>query len=242
MPQLNQDDRDFYDAMWNEWGDMIYYSPAPRIRREKIISWMGKNDITSLLDVGCGNGEFLLQVHKAMPKIQLAGADISSAVIKTNSSKLPAIEFSTLDLNNETLSKKFDSVVCMEVVEHCADYKNAIKRLTQMTNQWLFITVPCGPLFEIDRRVGHTRHFTVTEIGSAIEEAGLKVRKLQKWGFPFFNLYKHAINLCPDKMCESFLSSKAYGPKEKIIASASYGAFKLSLPWGGYQLFAVASR
>jgi len=242
MPQIHQKDQNFYDNMWEECNDMIYYSPAPRIRRQKIISWTKNLAIDSLLDVGCGNGEFLLQVHKARPDLRLAGADLSQAIIKKNSIKLPMMDFFTLDLDSETISRKFDGVVCMEVIEHCADYRDAIKRLAEMTNKWLFITVPAGPIYEIDRRVGHTKHFTAGEISSAIEQAGLKMLKLQMWGFPFFNLYKRAINVNPDAMCESFLSSKGYGAKEKIIASATYAAFKLSLPWLGNQVFAVASR
>lgn len=241
MQKIDKKAGQFYDDAWGEWNDMIVYSPAPRIRRDKVIAWLRKISFESLIDVGCGNGEFLRGVNKLIPGRRLAGADISQAVIEQNRIRMPDMEFFTLDLDNESLPKKFDVVVCMEVVEHCTDYRQAIKRLAEITEQRLFITVPCGPLFEIDRRVGHARHFMAAEIKTALREAGFRDIKLQQWGFPFFNLYKHLINMSPDKMSESFLSSR-YDRKQKVLAFAVYLSFKTCLPKWGYQLFAQASR
>ena len=232
----------FYDAQWKEWNDMIQYSPAPRFRRTKIISWLKKLPVGSLLDVGCGNGEFLLQVHKVIPKIQLTGADVAVELVTSNRLRMPEFRFNILNINEGILPERYDAVVCMEVIEHCADYQEVINRLAKMTNQWLLLTVPCGPLFEIDRRVGHVKHFNTEEIRQALSRAGMRVIKLQRWGFPVFNLYKHVINLAPDMMCQSFLSSKTYSRRQKALASVLYAAFRLSMPWQGYQLFALATH
>jgi len=232
----------FYNGVWKEWDNMIRYSPAPRIRRDKVISWLLEASPRTVLDVGCGNGEFLLDVHRSMPQVKLAGADISSAVIEANRAKTSNIDFVKIDLDSESLSQTFDTVVCMEVVEHCRDHRAAIKRLADMTEKYLFLTVPCGPVFEIDCRVGHQRHFRSEEIVEALAKEDLKVIKMQEWGFPFFNLYKHAINLRPDAFSDTFLSQRPYGFMQKVIASLTYAAFKLCLPKWGYQLFVMAGR
>lgn len=242
MQSQSVDSSSFYDEQWKEWGDMIKYSPAPRFRRTKIISWLSKLSVSSLLDVGCGNGEFLLQTHKAMPGVQFTGADVAAELISSNRLRMPMFNFETLDIGRDILPVRYDAVTCMEVIEHCTDYEEVIVRLAEMTRRWLFITVPCGPLFEIDRRVGHVKHFHAEEMRKALSRAGMKTIKMQCWGFPFFNLYKHAINLSPDRMCESFLSSRGYSRQQKILASATYLSFQLSLPYGGYQLFALAAR
>ncbi|WP_224959692.1 class I SAM-dependent methyltransferase [Geomonas subterranea] len=233
----------FYDAAWDKWNDMIRYSPAPRFRRTRILSWVRELAAPrTLLDVGCGNGEFLLQASRELQGTEFAGADVSPAVIEANRAQLPGMNFATLDLNREELPGRYDVVTCMEVVEHCADHREAIARLAAMTGQWLFVTVPCGPLFEIDRRVGHTRHFSPGEIREALEAAGLTVVRCQAWGFPFFNLYKHLINLNPDLACAAFLESGSYSAAQKLLASLVYVSFRLSLPFGGYQLLVAARR
>ncbi|MDP3791592.1 MAG: methyltransferase domain-containing protein [Candidatus Omnitrophota bacterium] len=232
----------FYDFAWQEWRDMVKHSPAPRMRRKKIVSWLSSVSPGSILDVGCGNAELLLDAHRLMPDARLVGADISDAVIASNRVNFPGMSFSKIDLNKEALGDKFDAVICMEVIEHCDDYRAAVKSLASMTGKWLFITVPCGPMFEIDRRVGHKKHFKPKEIEDALKNEGLDVIRLEAWGFPFFNLYKRMINLRPDKIRESFLSGKEYSFSQKILASATYAAFNLCLPKWGFQLFVMAGR
>ncbi|MFP5223870.1 MAG: hypothetical protein ACLGSA_16385 [Acidobacteriota bacterium] len=111
-----------------------------------------------------------------------------------------------------------------------------------MTAGRLFVTVPCGPVFPIDKNVGHVRHFEPADIAGPLERAGLRVQRAMKWGFPFFNLYKHAINVRPESMSQAFLSSKRYSAGQKFLSQAVYAAFRLSLPWFGYQLFVTARR
>lgn len=240
--QIQSDSKVFYNNAWKHWESMIKYSPAPRMRRNKIISWLLSILPKTILDVGCGNGEFLMDVYRLMPNAKLSGADVSASMMKSNRINFPNIEFLEIDLNKETLPVKFDAVICMEVIEHCNDYMAVLKRLAAMTGKWLLITVPCGPVFEIDRRVGHKRHFKPKEITEALKSEGLHVIKLEDWGFPFFNLYKHLINLFPDKMCASFLSEQKYNFRQKMLARATYAAFNLCLPKWGFQLFMMASR
>jgi SAM-dependent methyltransferase len=236
------DNKEFYNQAWARWGDMIKYSPAPRIRREKIIKWLRDISPDSILDVGCGNGEFLLSARKALREAKLSGADISSFVIGENRNNLPGMSFYELDLNKGHLLEKFDAVVSMEVVEHCDVHAEAINRLAQMADKWLLITVPCGHVFEIDRRVGHIKHPSAAEVSIALERAGFEIVKLERWGFHFFNLYKWLINMNADKMCNSFLSLEKYNWKQKLLATVTYFSFRLSMPWLGYQLFVLAAR
>jgi len=242
MPDIRQGCGEFYDEAWQKWNEMIRFSPAPRLRRTRIIGWLKRYSFASLLDVGCGNGEFLLQLHRSLPDVRLAGTDISGAVIEANRQALPNLEFSTLDLDFETLPRRYDMVTCMEVIEHCGNHADAVRHLAEMTGRCLFLTVPCGPLFEIDRRVGHTHHFGPAEISQLLQSAGLRVVRLEQWGFPFFNLYKYAINFRPDAACAAFLSNKPYSIPQKILAVLTYAMFRISMPFGGYQLFVIAER
>lgn len=243
-----QDERlaraEFYDASWDRWQDMIRYSPAPRLRREKALGWLREHRPGTVLDVGCGNGELLSEVQRVLPGARLTGADISPAVVAANAARFPGMAFTVMNLDEDTAApmERHDAVVCMEVVEHCLDPEAALGRLAALTGRVLVLSVPCGPLFALDRQVGHTRHFAPADIVPVLERAGLRVELAQRWGFPFFNLYKHAINLRPQAMAEAFLSDKPYSAGQKLLASAALAAFRLCLPWWGYQLFVVARR
>ena len=242
MPDNGRGLGDFYDLAWSEWDDMARFSPAPRIRRRLLLNWMQALKLESLLDVGCGNGLFLAEARQRLAPKRLVGVDLSPQVIESNRRALPGIEFAVLDLERDTRDERFDAVVCMELLEHCADPQGALARLAAMTGQWLLLSVPCGPVFEIDRRVGHHRHFSAEEISEMVRREGLEVMRLREWGFPFFNLYKHLINLWPDRMCQTFLSSQGYGPGQKLFSLFLYRLFWLNLPWAGYQLLLMARR
>lgn len=235
---------DFYDQSWERWEDMIRYSPAPRLRREKALGWLREYRPGSILDVGCGNGEFLSEARRVLPEATLTGADISPAVVASNAARFHGMAFTVMNLDEDSslMPERHDAVVCMEVVEHCLDPQVALSRLAALTGRVLILSVPCGPLFPIDRQVGHTRHFAPGDLVPALERGGLRVVLAQSWGFPFFNLYKHAINLRPQAMADAFLSDRPYTAGQKLLATAVLTAFRLCLPWWGYQLFVVACR
>jgi len=232
----------FYNAVWDQWSDMVIYSPAPRIRRDVLISKILRLKPSSVCDVGCGNGEGLGIIQQKMPDIPLTGLDISQGVIQQNRLRFKGITFENVDINLENINQRFDMVTCMEVVEHCEDYKAVLKRLASMTEKWLFISVPCGPLFPIDRRVGHVRHFHPHQITDVLKQEGFHIAECRQWGFPFFNMYKHIINWSAEKTCQNFLSERKYTFGQKIFCQSLYLAFKLCLPCWGYQMFVLAAR
>ncbi|MBF0141571.1 MAG: methyltransferase [Magnetococcales bacterium] len=242
MPQ----DRDaalFYDLECVKWDQQFTFSPAPRIRRKRILAWLRElGEIPSLLDVGCGNAMLLKEISKLAPQCRLYGADVSQPVIDDNRKRYPNINFEFLDLNRQVLPHRFDTVICSEVVEHCQDYLQTIEGLVSMTGKHLIITVPTGPLFPIDRHVGHVRHLTRQEMETALQASGMQVIRAEAWGFPFFNLYKYLINLSPEKTTERFCSTRPYGWMEKLISHLVYLVFHLNVPWLGHQLFILARR
>jgi len=199
-------------------------------------------DVSSLLDIGCGNGQLLKEAASCLSGIKLVGVDVSSAVLSQAQRALPKASFVCLDVEQSHLAKRFDVVVCMEVIEHCGDYKKAIRNVAAMSGRWLIITVPCGPVFEIDRRMGHYRHFSDSHIRQLLEDQSFVIRTSQSWGFPFFNMYKHIINLFPDYFSRSFLGKEDYGFRKRVLSIAVRSAFALCLPCWGYQLFVLAER
>jgi SAM-dependent methyltransferase len=242
MSEAHLDSGDYYDQCWTGWSDMIRYSPAPMFRRSKAISWLKKIDFQSLIDIGCGNALFLNSCQNVFSNKQYSGIDVASDLITLNTKRFPTIDFYCYDIDKDIPSKQFDVVTCFEVIEHSKNWKKAILNLEKLTRKWLIISVPCGPVFEIDRYCGHTRHFSKHEIVHMFEMCNFKIRQIECWGAPFFNLYKHAINLFPEKICNNFLSEKKYTIWQKLLSLMIFLMFQTNFSNGGYQLFALAEK
>lgn len=168
---------------------------------------------SSLLDIGCGGGLFLLHLSKHLPDMQLFGTDISPAAIQEAQQSLqqwqktkPNIRVSfqlqhcpQLQLANNS----FDFILITLVCHHLNDdeliiflqqaYVAAGKAVIindlhrHRWAQWLYRMV--SPLFR-NRLIAHDglisirRGFTRSEWQLLLQQAGIKNYQL-KWRFPF---------------------------------------------------------
>lgn len=65
---------------------------------------------STILDIACGTGDLILELHKRGYKV--VGADISPEMIKISKTKNPNLEFIVSDMSELNLGKTFDLVVC----------------------------------------------------------------------------------------------------------------------------------
>jgi SAM-dependent methyltransferase len=151
------------------------------------------------------------------------------------------INFQVIDLHKEfkSVDKCFDVVTCSEVLEHVGERTTAIRNLALLLNKggYLILTVPRGKIFPIDQSCGHLAHFNDVEIFSKY----FYIRENHQWGFPFFNLYKWAINLRPSAISRRFLNKK-YSLSEKIVSEVIYFLFFLNINRFGYQQILVLEK
>jgi len=93
----------------------------------------------TLIDVGCGNGFLLQQLHERYPKLQLTGLDIKDndengtiySYVKANIEKMPFPD------------KSFDVVTCSHTVEHLIRLEQCMSELVRIARRQLFIVTPC---------------------------------------------------------------------------------------------------
>lgn len=230
-----------YEYLAVAWHDSQRYSPAPRHRQRIMWNLIKPLDIRSVAEVG-GGQPYLLSEIARLKSIRCVGTDVSKALIQSNKKEFPRLEFAVLDIVKNKLPEKFDLVIASEVLEHVSDYQSALKNMAAMANKYILITVPSSKVFPIDRMIGHYRHYRPEDMIQPLQRLGFKTKVWYKWGFPFHNLYKHAINgLNPAKMKEEF-SEGEYGFGKKLIATILYGLFYLNLPFWGYQLIILAEK
>lgn len=156
---------------------------------KRTLSRVAKNKAASILDFGCGTGNFLKFISQLRPDIRLHGADFSSESIRvaqeTCSSIEPPPDLRTLSsVPTPWASESFDAIFSLEVVEHLADPEleamiNEIHRLLKKGGH-VVITTPndenleqlhtccpnCGSTFHIWQHVRSWSRDSLTEFMS----------------------------------------------------------------------------
>lgn len=89
--------------------------------------------VGSILEVGSGDGTFVVLLSRLYPRAQVAGCDINSteiAACRQILGKHPRLRFSVDDaLTLQSDGFKYDLIVCLDVLEHIGDDVAALKRM-----------------------------------------------------------------------------------------------------------------
>jgi 2-polyprenyl-3-methyl-5-hydroxy-6-metoxy-1,4-benzoquinol methylase len=214
----------FYQQFWEETPDFTRHNPGARHRRRLIVDCLGSEKFASVLDVGCGNGELLALLHGVHPQVaSLTGADLSPDQVARNRARLPNMEFFALDVQKDSLDRRFDLVVCSEVIEHLDEPGAAVKNLARMVRPGgrVVITCPTGTVYPTERHFGHVRHPLSGELGTWAAEAGLAPLSLWNWGWPTYRLLKWATNVDAEWALKRFAGG-TYTLGAKLISGSLY--------------------
>jgi 2-polyprenyl-3-methyl-5-hydroxy-6-metoxy-1,4-benzoquinol methylase len=107
-------------------------------------------------------------------------------ILRNRFARNPTIEVERLDLNSdECLALKrheFDTVVCLNVLEHIEDHEGALQRLYEVLvpggRLALFVPADQKLFGTMDTQVGHFRRYSREELQRVIEAAGFVTEKL----------------------------------------------------------------
>lgn len=177
--------RDFadYDEYWKDrvtvGGIMLRWKLATEVLP----------DGASLLDVGCGSGEFLRYLKTQRPTIQSTGCDFSQESVSLT--KAAGFEAFRLDLATDEIEGTFDYVTCFEVLEHIPEAEAAFEKLARACRRQLIVSVP--NVGYIDSRIRlalfgrfpvtnciyhvkeHVRHWTERDFREWVDHMGWRV-------------------------------------------------------------------
>jgi len=238
VASVTPDDID-YDASWeNRWNDMRKYGPTGRHLRRIVTSMVSGLDYGSVLDVGCGQGSLLATLMPLKPDARYTGVDLSEKAMAVARRRAPQADFATLDVASGHLDRRFDLVLCTDVVEHIEDDVAALRNLASMTGKYLLVSTLQGRMRDFERTVGHYRNYRHGELQAKIESVGLKVERVVEWGFPFFSpLYRGVLGAASGQGTEG-----EYGPARRFAADALYQLFRLNSWTRGDYIYVLARR
>jgi SAM-dependent methyltransferase len=150
--------------------------------------------LESVLDAGCGDGyqcsviapqtRRVVGLDVALPRLQYARTHHAAPNIAYAAGELTRLPFKP---------RSFDLVTLVEVLEHLPDPVPVLRSLASLSRRYVLVTVPykqkpqiilcphCLKTFPID---GHLRMFDEPSFRATLQEAGLRIVKLDKYFHP----------------------------------------------------------
>jgi SAM-dependent methyltransferase len=246
-------DTDDWNRHWSSYAASNALNPAQAYRRMLIFRALSltKADASRarLLELGCGQGEFSVELKSRYPELQLVGVDLSHTGVGIAQSRVPTGAFFQQDLLQPiALPEEYRGwathAVCSEVLEHLDDPLTALRnvRTCLAPGARLVITVPAGPMSAFDKHIGHRAHFTPERLRELLRAAGLEVKSLHGAGFPFFNLYRLTVVARGRKLIEDAGGALPASARAAIWAFTKLFRLNSIETQRGWQLVAVAAE
>lgn len=141
-----------------------------------------------ILEVGCGIGNFTQTLTNYG---EVFAIDIEESYLQQISKTLKnkgKIGFGDIEKGKYFFDgQKFDSIVCLNVLEHIGNDVMAVKNLYQLIKNhgYLILLVPIHPFLygRIDQAIGHFRRYTKEEIINKLKMSGFNIIKSRKLNF-----------------------------------------------------------
>lgn len=220
--------------------------PSVRFRNRLILKTLKNIKFNTLIDAWCWDGFLLNILKKNFPEIIYSWVDVSDYIIDENKKKYKDIEFFQWDLwnNHFNINKKFEVVICSEVIEHIKDWKQVISNLSKIVNNnwYCILTTQSGKRYKSDLNIWHLKHFQLEELENEFIKHWFKIIKSYKRGFPFYNMQKRLYEKIENK-AKKVQQSKAT-LLSKILFELTYISFILSIKSKklGPQLFLLVQK
>lgn len=160
-----------------------------RLRAFYLGKLLGDGKGKTALDAGCGIG--LNSFLAARKGYEVTGVDNDKVKVKTAQKilekiKYPNINFMLDDITNlKFKSKSFDTVICLEVLEHIENDEKALSEISRVLKKdgHLYMSVPgIGFLSRINQ---HDKHhvregYSIDNLSTKFKNSGLKIEKIVK--------------------------------------------------------------
>jgi methionine biosynthesis protein MetW len=178
---------DDYDSYWNQRGELHEDLARWRLAAEII------PDGATVLDVGCGTGEFLAYLKSKRPNVRAAGLDFSERAVEITRAK--GFEATKLDLQLEEVVGEYDYITCFETLEHIPEAELTARRLALSVRRQLIVSVPNVGYIDNRIRLGlfgrfpntncimhvkeHVRFWTLADFKQFASACGLKIVRVE---------------------------------------------------------------
>jgi glycosyltransferase involved in cell wall biosynthesis len=161
---------------------------APRFNRwmaDTIRPFCGKR----VLEIGSGTGNLTRQL---IPRERYVASDVNPLYLSTLENLTPDRPYLSARYTDVTdrasypsLDGGFDTVVCLNVIEHVDDDRRALENIRSVLSEGgrAIVLVPCGPwnFGSLDEVLGHERRYTEESLRAVAAAAGFEVETLLRF-------------------------------------------------------------
>ena len=134
----------------------------------------------TMLDVGCGTGHVLEQLHREMPALRLTGSEVFSEGLDHARQRVGGdVGLVRADARCLPFGQEFDVVGAFDVIEHIDDDARVAAELFRVVRPGglLLMTVPQHRWLwsQADVRARHVRRYTAATLHSLLRGAGFEI-------------------------------------------------------------------
>ena len=216
------------------WTTDMYLENQEQIHRFSTCRNLIPNDVSTILDVGTGNGAFLTYLERNPPdnqtKLKLIGLERSQSAIKASMCQSEIIYASADKIPYSDQS--FDLVSALEVIEHLPykTYEKTIQEIERIAKKYILISVPyrekrvlikcpyCGCSFQPNyhmRRFDNSKMKTLFDLFE-LKDISLVTIKRQTTFIAVPNFLKQDLRIIKDNFSSTALCPQCGFRKEKV--------------------------
>jgi 2-polyprenyl-3-methyl-5-hydroxy-6-metoxy-1,4-benzoquinol methylase len=144
-----------------------------------------------ILDVGCSRGHDTNFFAKHGFLIE--GCDISAKAVQIAKKNYPKLNFFVCDFENQKVNKKFNTLLCLDIIDHVFDCNKFLQNAWECLNDKGKIILTCPNVLGLKNRMkflfgdskyffyghfAHIRFFGVNSLKQLLEENGFQVLKV----------------------------------------------------------------
>ena len=186
------DNYKIYNNLYKRYSNTFGYTGGIRYQFyliKTLLKYINK-DINTILDIGAGEGSKTYLLSEYFSNAKVFGIDFTEEGINLakNKYKKSNLYFEKLDVFNiDKKETSYDIVSCFEVLEHVEDWQTLLKKITDISDKYILISVPTGRMREYEVNIGHLRNFQNGEIENFLKVNGFDIVKVFYAGFPFYS-------------------------------------------------------
>lgn len=119
------------------------FNARPLLHKNFINYLKAKNDLKTVLEVGCGTGVYPIQFKELFSNLKYTGTDISETAIE-QCTKHSQFEFICGDFIKMEFPEKYDLVFSLAVIDHVYDIDRFLAKIVQISKKYAYINAYRG--------------------------------------------------------------------------------------------------